>query len=506
MVLLTALYLLIASATVHLLRFVVVTAVSFLACHSQQPNIDRLTAESAAIHGRSMRRFLLLSLLLAVLLLLLQLSSTAHAHEQPQPEDGQISPTVPTTIDQDEYDTTRSAFDPSSTPHPPSSASASAQQRKSRKLSSDFQASPLSQPTPKDKTRATSSPIPAAAAVPAPTDFAGRLLSFGVLDAPSGGWWFELLAVSLFVAYVVSFVYGRRVNDRLADTVFSSLVPLLSSQFAVVGAYDPHMLAAFAGQLQPLSSHANVLVYKESANNYQLYCSGRRNCSGLLLTLECVKRHDLLSRLLSFFSLAQERDQLTVDCSLEAMQPFILAVVKRKYETRMKKNVADLKMFTELKKPMSIPLPASLSLMTDSVEASEAVLSERTRATLSKHESAVILLHISDQAIPSHLSSSRRIMHFKCYLPTLPALIELMTLICGLVDGVSGVRLSGLALSKAVERRRLAEELEAKKKEKAEDGKKGEAKTETPEERAEREEKKRKKDEKKMRPKIKMMK
>ena len=452
-----------------------------------------------------MRRFVLLVLLSAVLLLL---GSPVHAQQQHQPADDtaedNISPTVPTTIDEDEYDTSRSTL-----PTQPSTANPPPQQRKSRKLSSDFQASHLSQPTPKDKTRATSSPLPppTASVSDAPNinaaDFVNGLLSFGVLDAPSTGWTFELVAVTLLVAYIGNLLYGRRVNDQLADKVFSSLVPLLSSQFAVVGAYDQHALSAFAAQLRPLSSHPDVMVYKDSANCYQLYCSGRRNCSGLLITLECVKRHDLLSRILSFFSLAQERDQLTVDLSLETMQPFILAVVRRKYETRMKKNVADLKMFTEIKKPQSIPLPASLSLMTDSVEASEAVINERVRATLTRHEAAVILLHISDQAIPSHLSASKRIMHFKCYLPALPALTELMTLMCGLVDGVSGVRLSGLALQKAVERRRLAEEIEAKK---AQDGKKDETKTETPEERAEREEKKKRKEEKKMRPRIKMMK
>ena len=463
-----------------------------------------------------MRRLVLLTVLLAALLLLFRLcDNTAHAQQQHRTaadsgvqED--ISSTVPTAIDQDEYDTTRSTFDSQTATDPlpsPASSTSASPQRKPRKLSSDFQASPLSQPTPKDKTRATSSPIPVSAdtTATAAADFPSRLLSFGLLAAPSGGWWFEVLAVGLLVAYIANMVYGRRVNDQLADTVFSSLVPLLSSQFAVVGAYDPHLLPVFAAQLRPLSSHPDVLLHRESANCYQLYCSGRRNCTGLLLTLECVKRHDLLSRILSFFSLAQERDQLTVDCTLEAMQPFILAVVKRKYETRMKKNVTDLKLFTDIKKPQSIPLPPSLSLMTDSVEASEAVLNERVRATLTKHESVVILLHVSDQAIPSHLSASKRVMHFKCYLPPSTALTELMTLMCGLVDGVSSVRLGGLALQKAVERRRLVEELEAKKA-KDKDGKKEEAKTETPEERAEREDKKKRKDEKKMRPRIKMMK
>ena len=455
-----------------------------------------------AMQRRSVRVSALSVGLLLLLLLLLLLGSAAHAQQPQQPgdtADNDVSASSPTSIDQDEYDTTRSAFDSPSTPP---TAATSQPQRKSRKLSSDFQASPLSQPTPRDRTRATTSHIPAPSETAA-ADFPSRLLSFGFLDAPTTGWTVEIIAVSLLVTYIVNLVYGRYVNDQLAETVFSSLVPLLSSQFAVVGAYEQQGLSAFAAQLRPLSSHADVLLYKESASCYQLYCSGRRNCGGMLITLECVKRHDLLSRVLSFFSLAQERDQLTVDLSLESMQPFILALVKRKYETRMKKNVADLKMFTEIKKPQSIPLPPSLSLMTDSVEASEVILSERVRSTMTRHEASVILLHISDQAIPSHLSASKRIMHFKCYLPPLPAVNELMTLMCGLVDAVSSVRLTGLALQKAVERRRLAEEIEAKK---AEDGKKAEAKTETPEERAEREDKKKRKDEKKMRPRIKMMK
>ena len=220
-------------------------------------------------------------------------------------------------------------------------------------------------------------------------------------------------------AYGVTYYLGVRRNDELAVQYFARLVPLLASQFSSTAAYDAPTLQS--GCCLPLPGYPAVRLYRDSAWQYQLHCSGRRNCGGFLLTLELVKRFDLFSLLLRFLDLAQSRDQLTVDCNVDRMQPMVIAAVVKKYQMRMKKNVKDLKLFTDVMRPQSLSaLPASLSLMADSAEAAELVLEGEPLRLLSLHHQLLILLHISDQAIPSHLAgSSKRVLHCKMYLPAL---------------------------------------------------------------------------------------
>ena len=406
--------------------------------------------------------------LAALLCLLLCIGGVGVSHAQDPETAALVSEEITVTLT-DAATSSSASASASSPASPPPLAASSSRKKPSRKLS-DFEANtdaalPASAPK-----RAVTTSLP-----PTPPADPSASLSWGLLmplSSPSA-YLLELLGLLLVAAYGVTYYLGVKRNDELAVQYFARLVPLLSSQFSSTAAYDAPTL--HSGCCLPLPGYPAVRLYRDSAWQYQLHCSGRRNCGGFLLTLELVKRFDLFSLLLRFLDLAQSRDQLTVDCNVDRMQPMVIAAVVKKYQMRMKKNVKDLKLFTDVIRPQSLSaLPASLSLMADSAEAAELVLEGEPLRLLSLHHQLLILLHISDQAIPSHLAgSSKRVLHCKMYLPALSArgggadgVVELLRLCCVLVDRVGSVVLSARGYEKALELRRKAEELAAKEAEK----------------------------------------
>ena len=272
-------------------------------------------------------------------------------------------------------------------------------------------------------------------------------------------------------------MYGLRRNDAIAHSYFTPLVPLLTAHFHSLSALDPSTLTS--PSCYPLPSHPSVLIYKDSPTHYQLHCTGRRHCSGLLLTVELLPRHDLFSLLLSFLALAPTRDCLTLDCQLDRCPPLVVALVVKKYQARMKKNVADLKLFTNVCRPASLQLPPHLTLMADTAEGAEAVLGGEAGGAggvLMKWGERVVLLHVSDQAMASPVSQNRKVMHLKMYVGGgkgkggggggEEAEVALVSWMCGLIDRVATATLSSGAYDKAMALRKRAEEMEAKEKEK----------------------------------------
>ena len=427
-------------------------------------SMRRLTASAA-----------LLLLLLCLSLLLLTtpvLAQTQDAAEDDSLVTAEITPTL-------------SASDDPFTSTPP----ASTKKRSSRKLS-DFEAIPdpspssPSSPSPSlsPPKRATSSPLP-----PSPDPFTSPSPSSSFPPDPSrlsfpplASLLPEAFGLFLILAYVANYVYGLRRNDAIAHAYLAPLIPVLSSHFHSLSAFDPATLAS--PSCYPLPSHpSSVRVYKDSPTTYHVHCTGRRHTSGLLLTLQLVPRQDLFSLLLSFFSLVPSTDTLTLDCQLDRCPPVVVALTVKKYQARMKKNVADLKLFTNVCRPAQLTLPAHLTLMADTAEGAEAVLGGDSGAVLAKWGEQVVLLHVSDQAMASPESGNRKVMHLKLYVGEGvgggggkaggrggegEGEVALVGWMCGLIDRVAGASLSSAAYDKAMALRRAAELMEAKKEEK----------------------------------------
>jgi len=118
----------------------------------------------------------------------------------------------------------------------------------------------------------------------------------------------EIFSVSLLVLWVLNFFVGRYRNDSIAKNWFKAAEPLLSEQFSELSYYADSVQAG-----------KNATYIKESDNVYKFYASGRRNCIGILCTLELRKRHDLFSLALALFNIGPVKDRLIIEIPVTAM-------------------------------------------------------------------------------------------------------------------------------------------------------------------------------------------
>lgn len=105
--------------------------------------------------------------------------------------------------------------------------------------------------------------------------------------------------LSGLAVYFLNFLTGKTKNHRIAQSWLNAHKKLLSDNFAVVG--DD-------GQSKDIAETGTGEFLKESENVYSLWCSGRKGCEGMLITLRLLKRHDLVTSLARIFK--PQQDQL----------------------------------------------------------------------------------------------------------------------------------------------------------------------------------------------------
>lgn len=108
----------------------------------------------------------------------------------------------------------------------------------------------------------------------------------------------EYAALALVALWIAGWITGRATNSGIARRFEQHFRSIVAEQFALVD----------EGELFP--SDSDWKLSKESDSQYRLYATGRRNCSGMLLTLDLQRRQDLVSRLLALVDLAPNKDTM----------------------------------------------------------------------------------------------------------------------------------------------------------------------------------------------------
>lgn len=95
----------------------------------------------------------------------------------------------------------------------------------------------------------------------------------------------EILMVTGLLAYIMNYIIGKNKNSRLATAWFNSHRELLESNFALVGDDGTSKDAVSTGKLNQENEHI-----------YNLWCSGRVCCEGMLIQLKvftvCVSKRE----------------------------------------------------------------------------------------------------------------------------------------------------------------------------------------------------------------------
>lgn len=294
-------------------------------------------------------------------------------------------------------------------------------------------------------------------------------------------WIGEAAAMVLLVVYAFNFVIGRRENLKIASEWHEALSPTFRSQFSKLCAFekteeqkrqekeedeeddDSENESDDEEEDKDQDDVKGVLegeeLLRDSVSAFKFYASGRRNCSGVLATLELKKRHDLFSSVLSFFDLAPKHDTVTIEISIpeDKMPPIVFLVCRKRLESEMRNDMEDVKSFASVVN--SAKVPKELSLLTDCPSLVGDLLSQKVLKALKDSGDLFQAMHFTDQNREPHYGGPG-VIRFRYKLPSggdYKALIRLTEMAIYYVDRVAGLKLSSAAHTKAKKLREAVE-------------------------------------------------
>ncbi|KAL0821578.1 hypothetical protein ABMA28_005030 [Loxostege sticticalis] len=201
-------------------------------------------------------------------------------------------------------------------------------------------------------------------------------------------YWLEGILCCLLVAYALGYALGRSKNTSIALNFLKMHKPLLDDNFTLVGETGLDVVAA-----------ADERGWRREAEHcFTMWCSGRVCCEGMLLTLKLIKRQDLVHVLLGIVRPTPDTLHIRVELGKDDSDPFVLCVAQKKVATRLAKEMQDLSVFCPERRPGDKHgLPSAMSVMSESAEATAAILDSRVCAALDQYHKHVQYIHISDR-------------------------------------------------------------------------------------------------------------
>ncbi|KAF2139050.1 uncharacterized protein K452DRAFT_255113 [Aplosporella prunicola CBS 121167] len=234
----------------------------------------------------------------------------------------------------------------------------------------------------------------------------------------------EAFILPLIILIVVLHAFGKRANRRKATSWVKAHTPALQQEFAHVGFGGPKLASVEDVQSTGLAKlNANELVDPETllkevaANEFQSYATGRQNVAFLDVKISLLKRYNPLIRYgeaaMSFFlesvPASTERVEATAysfDGKEIELVPgasktpnstydgFVWAIVHKDMMKRLRDERYDLSLTTTKDHPK---LPIWYTIMSESAEISEALLTPELLKAVDQAGDALEALVVSDQ-------------------------------------------------------------------------------------------------------------
>ncbi|XP_050020235.1 PAT complex subunit CCDC47 [Alexandromys fortis] len=217
---------------------------------------------------------------------------------------------------------------------------------------------------------------------------------------------------------------------------------------------------------------------QENEHIYNLWCSGRVCCEGMLIQLRFLKRQDLLNVLARMMRPVSDQVQIKVTMNDEDMDTYVFAVGTRKALVRLQKEMQDLSEFCS-DKPKSgakYGLPDSLAILSEMGEVTEGMMDTKMVHFLTHYADKIESVHFSDQfsgpkimqeeGQPLKLPDTKRTLLFTFNVPgsgnTYPkdmeALLPLMNMVIYSIDKAKKFRLNREGKQRADKNRARVEE------------------------------------------------
>ncbi|KAF3817359.1 hypothetical protein GH733_011759 [Mirounga leonina] len=256
-----------------------------------------------------------------------------------------------------------------------------------------------------------------------------------IVDVPAhlqNSWesyYLEILMVTGLLAYIMNYIIGKNKNSRLAQAWFNTHRELLESNFTLVGDDGTNKEATSTGKLNQENEHI-----------YNLWCSGRVCCEGMLIQLRFLKRQDLLN---------------------------VLARMMRPVSDQVSEFCSD-----KPKSGAKYGLPDSLAILSEMGEVTEGMMDTKMVHFLTHYADKIESVHFSDQfsgpkimqeeGQPLKLPDTKRTLLFtfngNTYPKDMEALLPLMNMVIYSIDKAKKFRLNREGKQKADKNRARVEE------------------------------------------------
>uniref|UniRef100_A0AAQ4Q317 PAT complex subunit CCDC47 n=1 Tax=Gasterosteus aculeatus aculeatus TaxID=481459 RepID=A0AAQ4Q317_GASAC len=280
-------------------------------------------------------------------------------------------------------------------------------------------------------------------------------------------YYMEILMVTGLLAYIMNYLIGKNKNSRLAQAWFNSHKELLESNFALVGDDGTSKEAVSTGKLNQENEHI-----------YNLWCSGRVCCEGMLIQLKFLKRQDLLNVLARMMRPIGDQVQIKVTLNEDDMDTFVFAVGTKKVMAKLQKEMQDLSEFCgdKPKSGAKFGLPDSLSILSEMGEVTDGVMDNKMVHYITNNAEKIESIHFSDQfsgpkvmqeeGQPLKLPETKRTLLFTFNVPgmgntspkDMESLLPLMNMVIYSIDKVKKLRLNREGKMKADRNRARVEE------------------------------------------------
>ncbi|XP_043956139.1 PAT complex subunit CCDC47 [Gambusia affinis] len=280
-------------------------------------------------------------------------------------------------------------------------------------------------------------------------------------------YYMEILMVTGLLCYIMNYIIGKNKNSRLAQAWFNSHRELLESNFALVGDDGTSKEPVSTGKLNQENEHI-----------YNLWCSGRVCCEGMLIQLKFLKRQDLLNTVTRMMRPASDQVQVKVTLNDEDMDTFVFAVGSKRAMARLQKEMQDLSEFCS-DKPKSgakYGLPDSMAILSEMGEVTDGVMDNKMVHYITNHADKIESIHFSDQfsgpkimqeeGQPLKLPETKKTLLFTFNVPgygstspkDMDSLLPLMNMVIYSIDKVKKLRLNREGKQKADRNRARVEE------------------------------------------------
>lgn len=193
---------------------------------------------------------------------------------------------------------------------------------------------------------------------------------------------YELVMMGFLGFYILACMVGKSQNDSLATRWFIANREYFIKNYAHIGTGSNY------------DSDSSVL--KESYNNFKYYASGRKNLNWSLVSLDLVKRQDLVSLITSFF-VSNEKDRIIFEVSINSPSiPHVFSICRKKDIKYMKKTYYDIDFMTNLYTQELVS--KSLVFMTEDDEITDKLFSDRyLRSLYDKVEPFIDIIYFTDR-------------------------------------------------------------------------------------------------------------